>query len=141
MHYLDHIVAADKALGDNDFIGARWHLDECRWDFRHVEYGYLRKQLAQKEPRMLAGHPNCVSSLALSPGGKRLCSGSQDGTIKVWDLETSKQTLTLHGHTGQVNSLTMSPCGKRLYSGSGDETIKVWDLAAEVAPAAKQQPK
>jgi WD40 repeat protein len=61
--------------------------------------------------------------------GKHLfSSGSNDATIKVWDLETGKETLTLRGHTHSVTSLALSVDGKRLFSGGGfqDSTIKVW---------------
>ncbi len=71
-------------------------------------------------------------SLALSGDGKRLFSGSADSTIKVWDLESGKETLTLRGHTLEVFSLALSTDGKRLFSGSGDGTIKVWDVEAEL---------
>jgi WD40 repeat protein len=81
-----------------------------------------------KETLTLSGHTDLVSSLALSPCGKRLFSGSADTTIKVWDLESGKETLTLSGHTDLVHRLALSPGGKRLVSGSRDKTIKVWDL-------------
>jgi hypothetical protein len=64
-----------------------------------------------------------VLSLALSSDGKRLFSGSNDQTIKVWDLEKGKEALTLHGHAAEVSSLALSSDGKRLFSGSGDQTI------------------
>jgi WD40 repeat protein len=64
----------------------------------------------------------------LSADGKRLCSGSEDRTIMVWDLEAGWETLTLRGHTNRVTSLALSADGKRLCSGSEDRTIKVWDL-------------
>jgi WD40 repeat protein len=134
MHYIDHIVAADQALQNHDFIAARQHLDECRSDFRHVEYAYLSKQLAQQGPRQLLVHGSEVVSLVLSSDGKRLCWGSpvrfgKIVEIKVWDVEAGKETLTLRGHTGDVNSLALSPDGKRLFSGGWGE-IKVWDLEA-----------
>ena len=44
--------------------------------------------------------------------GERLFSGSRDGTTKVWDLESGKETLTLRGHTGEVSSLALAGDGK-----------------------------
>jgi hypothetical protein len=131
--YIDQIAAADKALEGNDLLGAQWHLEQCRSEFRHVEYAYLRKQLAQKA-FTLGGHKEWVRSLALSSDGKRLVSGSWDdkgqtGEIKVWDLEPGKETFTLGGHAHQVTSLVLSSDGKRLVSGSFQQ-IKVWDLEA-----------
>jgi hypothetical protein len=133
MHYIDHIVAADNALHNNDLIAARWHLEECRPKFRHVEHAYLSKQLAQKGPRQLLGHTSAVHRLALSSDGKRLFSGSgdlQSGDIKVWDVEAGKEIRTLRGHSAPVKGLVLSPDGKRVFSGSADKTIKVWDLEA-----------
>jgi hypothetical protein len=86
MQYIDQIVAADKALQEYDLIGARTHLESCRLDLRNVEHAYLSKQLARKA-LTLRGHTQQVLSLALSSDGKRLCSGSFDKTIKLWDLE------------------------------------------------------
>jgi WD40 repeat protein len=65
-----------------------------------------------------------LSSLAVAEG--RLFSGSYDGTIKVWDLNTLTEVGTLAGHTDGVLSLAVAE--GRLYSGSYDKTIKVWDL-------------
>ena len=82
-------------------------------------------------------------SLALSADGKRLVSGGREfnkpGEIKVWDLESGKETLTLRGHTDGVLSLALSADGKRLFSGSWDQTIKVWDLEAELAAAKRHK--
>ena len=76
----------------------------------------------------MRGHGLEVLSLALSADGKRLFSGSGDNTIKVWDLEAGKETLTLRGHDSAVTSLALAADGKRLFSGSEDSTIKVWNL-------------
>ena len=54
--------------------------------------------------------------MAFSPDGKRLVSGSEDKTVKVWDAETGQETLTLKGHTGGVTSVAFSPDGKRIVS-------------------------
>jgi WD40 repeat protein len=74
----------------------------------------------------LKGHTDTVSSVAFSPDGKRLLSGSFQ-TVKVWDAQTGQKTLTLKGHTLGVKSVAFSPDGKRLASASEDKTVKVWD--------------
>ena len=65
--------------------------------------------------------------MAFSPDGKRIVSGSEDKTVKVWDCDKGKEILSLKGHTGPVTSVAISPDGKRIVSGSHDRTVKVWD--------------
>ena len=68
-----------------------------------------------------------VSSVAFSPDGKRIVSGSGDKTLKVWDADKGTETLSLKGHTNCVTSVAFSPDGKRIVSGSLDDTVKLWD--------------
>jgi serine/threonine protein kinase len=75
------------------------------------------------------GHSNSVYSVAISPDGQTLASGSSDNTIKVWNLATGWEIRTLKGHSGWVYSLAFSPDGETLASGSLDKTIKLWNLA------------
>jgi WD40 repeat protein len=77
----------------------------------------------------LQGHSGPVSSLAISPDGKTLVSGSWDKTIKLWNLATGEQIRTLTGHSEWVYSVAISPDGKTLASGGEDKTIKLWNLA------------
>jgi hypothetical protein len=76
----------------------------------------------------LKGHESSVNSVGFSPDGKQLASGSEDKTIKIWDVTTGKVLNTLKGHEGWVNSVGFSPDGKKLASGSADKTIKIWDV-------------
>ncbi|MBM3495619.1 MAG: WD40 repeat domain-containing protein, partial [Armatimonadetes bacterium] len=78
--------------------------------------------------RTLEGHTGRVMSVALTADGKRAVSGSDDNTLRVWDLETGKTLRTLEGHTGWVMSVALTADGKRAVSGSDDKTLRVWDM-------------
>jgi len=62
----------------------------------------------------------------LSAGGKRIVSGSDDKTVKVWDADKGTKTLTLR-HLAGVSSVAFSADGKHMVSGSADGRVKVWD--------------
>ena len=79
---------------------------------------------------ILKGHTAPVSALAMSADGKILVSGSEDKTIKLWQIGTGFLFRTLTEHSGSVFALAISPDGKILASGSGDGTIKIWDLSS-----------
>jgi WD40 repeat protein len=83
----------------------------------------------------LAGHSDWVSSIAFSPDGYTLASGSFDKTIKLWDAQTGDLKRTLVGHDESVTLVTFSPDGRTLASGSGrgpmsmsyDTSVRLWD--------------
>ena len=81
-----------------------------------------------QELRTLEGDAS-VLSLAISPDGQILVSGSADNTIKIWQLSTGEELRTLTGHSESVNSVAISPDGQILVSGSDDKTITIWDLS------------
>ena len=66
--------------------------------------------------------------MAFSPNGKRIASGSNDNTIKLWDTATGNLEKTLAGYSHRAYVVAFSPDGKRIASGS-DMWIKVWDNA------------
>jgi WD40 repeat protein len=70
-------------------------------------------------------------SMTISGDGKRIFTGGEDGTVRVWDVETGVEKLTLKGHTGSVTSVAISRDGKRLISGSDDGTVRVWDAVSD----------
>ncbi len=76
----------------------------------------------------LVGHSNAVTSVAFSPDGKTLASGSEDKTIEMWKLETGKRWYTLTGHSDWVTCVAFSPDGRTLASSGRDKTIHIWDL-------------
>ncbi|PPR04541.1 hypothetical protein CVT26_002508 [Gymnopilus dilepis] len=77
---------------------------------------------------ILRGHTNTVASVAFSPDGRRIVSGSWDMTIWIWDSETGEPVRPpLLGHENLVFSVAFSLDGKKIASGSSDGTVRLWD--------------
>lgn len=113
-------------------------------DVQRVAYRLLRHSAAKKAKEALqrfkpyhllickhtmTEHKEAVRSVAISPDSQILASGSNDKTIKIWNLVSGKLLRTLEGHLGSVTSVAMSADGQTLASGSGDKTIKIWNLS------------
>src|SRR5580693_4178779 len=108
-------------------LGAAWLCVACP--------GLVSSPLSAQEPKLrdtLKGHTRQVTSVAYSPDGKTLASGSREGISKLWDVATGKELATLNSHNSWVKSVAFSPDGKTLASGSGhlpSAEIKLWDVA------------
>jgi len=78
--------------------------------------------------RTFEGHTDWVRAVALTPDGRFAISGSWDGTLRVWDLESGQSVRTLAGHVHWVTGVAVTPDGTRAISASSDRTLRVWDL-------------
>jgi WD40 repeat protein len=119
MPLVEKLVAGARGWSFED--GVRWWCPATRclaWPG-----GALRK--------VLRGHGGEVNSVAISPGGTRIASGSSDWTVRVWDAVTGEPALggPLEWHRGYVTSVAWSPDGTMIASGSADMTVRVWDAA------------
>ncbi|KAG0222484.1 chromatin associated protein [Mortierella sp. GBAus27b] len=72
------------------------------------------------------GHKDFVLSVAVTPDGKWVASGSKDRTVQFWDSNTMSAQLALQGHENSVISVTFSPAGTYFATGSGDTRARVW---------------
>ena len=78
----------------------------------------------------LKGRINYGSIVNFSRDAARVVSGSDNNTVKVWDMISGKQLRVFKGHTRMVTSVNFSADGTRVASGSKDHTVRVWDMAS-----------
>jgi hypothetical protein len=77
----------------------------------------------------LTGHADGLRSVAWSPDGRYLLTGSRDRTLALWDAATGERIRVLEGHEGGVTSVAFSPDGALAVSGSQDKSLALWDVA------------
>ena len=68
-------------------------------------------------------------TLACSPDGKYIASGSYDTTVQVWEVTTGHQVVIYRGHSDKICSVAWSPDGRYIASASFDATVQIWEAA------------
>jgi len=86
-------------------------------------YGYPKKALK--------GHNHFVQDVVISSDGQFALSGSWDGTLRLWDVNSGSTTRRFVGHTKDVLSVAFSADNRQIVSGSRDKTIKLWNTLGE----------
>lgn len=76
----------------------------------------------------MTGHVGSIASLAFSPDGRKILTGSEDKTARIWTIRTGDLFRVLEGHDGRVLATSISPNGKVAATGSSDKTVRLWDV-------------
>ncbi|TFK60274.1 WD40 repeat-like protein [Pluteus cervinus] len=104
----------------------------CHWNTFKNRVQVLNHQnqtwtSTQDPPRTICGHTRCISSLAISPDGKYIVSGSDDKTLGIWNAQTGQQVGQLiKCHADVVTCVSFSPDNTHIVSGSRDKTCRIW---------------
>ncbi|KOO20820.1 udp-n-acetylglucosamine diphosphorylase [Chrysochromulina tobinii] len=106
-------------------------LPNARMQSKTLFFSLVRRMIATLINRVAekaSAHSGSVLSVAFSPDGTKIVSGSEDGTFKVWDSDAlGLLSEKPNAHSFNIPSVAFSPDGTKIVSGSGDQTIKVWD--------------
>jgi WD40 repeat protein len=128
----DQIIAqADRLRGTNVSLAAQLDL----LAYRRRPSPDLRTALISTGGAALStpltGHTGPVTSVAFSPNGHTLATGSEDATARLWNVTDSTHPIPLGqlvGHTGPVASVAFSPDGHTLATSSDDKTARLWNV-------------
>ncbi|MEX2307121.1 MAG: protein kinase [Pirellulales bacterium] len=103
-----------------------WSPDEVQ----PVDIG--RRLDRQPDPKpnyqILSAHDGPVRSVAFSPNGQLVLTGSEDNTIRIWDVAAGKAVKTLRGHGSGVRACAFSPDGEWVLSGGDDQRARLWNM-------------
>jgi predicted Zn finger-like uncharacterized protein len=138
--YEQALARAWQGLSNGDALAAARAVREAR-----AQPGYERRpeamhqwqglyvRLARKglkggwEGNALERHPEAVTSVCVSQGGRFFLTGCGDCTAKLWEAATGHGLRTFEGHIRVVTAVCLSRDGRLVLSGSADETLKLWD--------------
>jgi WD40 repeat protein len=89
----------------------------------------VRKTQAVIPHRKFEGHTNCVRDIIHLRGGRRIMTCSEDGSIRVWNVESGKQIGEDWRDGGaKMITIALSPDGNKVVSGSADGAVRLWDI-------------
>src|SRR5262245_29589585 len=130
--YVANMNLAQQAWEQNNIVRLRQLLEETQafrdGADRGFEWYYWQRQ--SHSLKTLRGHLEAVYSVAFSPDGHRIVTGSVDHTAKVWEAASGRALLTLKGHNAGIRSVAFSPDGRLIVTGSEDQSARIWEAAS-----------
>jgi WD40 repeat protein len=118
------------------FAGANFDgSDFCGVDLSHATMDHanmsnsLVEEVAFGQLPALLGHFDWARTVAFSPDGSQVVTGSDDQSVRIWQVSSGKCIQTLQGHSDCVSSVAFSPDASQLVSGSGDESVRIWQVS------------
>ena len=101
-------------------------------DFQEKEIKSIKLVQSWKLLRTFQSHSNFVNSVSISKDGLKIVSGSDDKSIKIWEVSSGKLLKSLDGHSDIVRCVCFSNDGSKIASGSDDTTIKIWEVSSGI---------
>ena len=117
-----HPVESVTFAPDGRYLASGSGTAICLWDLSHPE--------ASPSCQVIPSHTNYVSSVVYSHDGSHIVSGSEDGSVRVFDTEVGFSTRWLRRHAATVHSAVFSSDDMTIVSASDDTTLMVWDVAS-----------
>lgn len=113
-------------LGQRVRASATVHYERTHWLMRCNQPPFVPDPALL---RIIGGHTDSVSAVAVTADGRTVVSGSYDRTVRVWDAATGEERRRLEGHTDSVTAVAVAADGWTVVSASEDRTVRMWDTA------------